>query len=137
MSLNLERFMAATYGYATSEWETARTWIAQRLHKVARGRATINYSDLAAEMTKAGVIALDPHSPALFALLGQVNLLEHEAGRPLISALVIHKGGDMEPGQGFWTFARELGIDPGSGPHARLDFWAGELERCYAYWASR
>jgi hypothetical protein len=67
-------------------------------------------------------------------LLGQVNVLEHEADRPLISALVVHKDGDPEPGSGFWAFARELGIDPGSGTHAKLDFWMREGERCYAQW---
>jgi hypothetical protein len=132
---NRERFMSSTYGYATSEWESARDWIARRLHKVARDRGTITYGELADEMARAGLTALDPHSPALAALLGQVNVLEHEAGRPLISALVVHKGGDLEPGSGFWAFARELGVDPGSGPHARLDFWTHEVERCYARWA--
>jgi len=127
--------MSSTYGYATSEWESARDWIARRVHKVARRRGTITYGELADEMARAGVLVLDPHSPALAALLGQVNVLEQEAGRPLISALVVHKGGDLEPGSGFWAFARELGIDPGSGPHARLDFWTREVERCYARWA--
>ena len=127
--------MSATYGYATSEWETARDWLTRRLRKVAGGRTTITYSELTEDMAKAGLIALDPHSPALAALLGQVNVLEREGGHPLISALVVHKGGDLEPGTGFWAFARELGIDPGSGPHARLDFWTREVERCYATWA--
>ncbi|MGZ4363811.1 MAG: hypothetical protein ACXVFF_16465 [Gaiellaceae bacterium] len=135
MPFDGERFMSSTYGYATSEWESARDWIARQLHKVARDQATITYGDLADKMAKAGLISLDPHSPALAALLGQVNVIEREAGRPLISALVVHKGGDLEPGTGFWAFARELGIDPGSGPHARLDFWTREVERCYARWA--
>lgn len=135
MPFNGERFMTATYGYATSEWESAREWIARRLHAVARRRGTITYSELADEMAKAGLIAVDPHSSALAALLGQANVLEREADRPLISALVVHKGGDLEPGTGFWAFARELGIDPGSGPYARLDFWTREVERCYQHWA--
>jgi hypothetical protein len=132
---NRERFMSTTYGYATSEWESTRDWIARRLHKAARERGTITYSDLAGEMANAGVIEVEPHSSALAALLGQVNVLEHEAGRPLISALVVHKSGDLEPGPGFWAFARDLGIDPGSSQHARLDFWSQELERCYAHWS--
>jgi hypothetical protein len=86
-------------------------------------------------MARAGAVHLEPHSTALAGLLGQVNLLEHEAGRALISALVVHKGGDWQPGEGFWSFARDLGIDPGSGHTARLDFWVREIERCYAHWA--
>jgi hypothetical protein len=78
--------MATTYGHATSEWETAREWTAGRLHSVARDRSMITYSDLAESMAQAGLIKPEPRSSALATLLGQVNVLEHEAGRPLISA---------------------------------------------------
>ena len=135
MSFDRERFVATTYGHSTSEWESTRAWVTRRLHRVARDKGTITYSDLCDEMAQAGVLRLEPDSTALAGLLGQVNLLEHEAGRPLISALVVHKGGDWQPGEGFWSFARDLGIDPGSGETARLDFWVREIERCYAAWA--
>lgn len=137
MGFNRERFMSRTYGYSTGEWDMARDWTARRLQKLAKDRATITYSDLASEMAQAGLIRLEPHSSALAALLGHVNLLEHEEGRPLISALVIYKGGDAEPGQGFWNFARDLGIKVGSGPDARLEFWSAEVQRCYTFWKSQ
>lgn len=135
MSFDRERFMTTTYGHATSEWEATRDWVAKRLKRVARERTAITYSDLCDETARAGALHLEPHSTALAGLLGQVNLLEHEAGRPLISALVVHRSGDLQPGEGFWSFARDLGIDPGAGEHARLDFWAREIERCYAQWS--
>jgi hypothetical protein len=135
MAFDRERFMRITYGHATSEWESTREWLLRRLHRVARDRAMITYSDLANDMARAGVLRLEPHSSAMAGLLGQVNLLEHEAGRPLISALVIHKGGDLEPGSGFWEFAKDLGIDPGASADGRLVFWTRELERCYSRWA--
>jgi hypothetical protein len=136
MGFDRDRFMSMTYGYSTSEWESAREWTLRRLQAVARARTTITYSNLTQEMSRSGLIPLEPHSSALAALLGHVNLLEHEEGRPLISALVIYKSGDAEPGQGFWNFARDLGIDIGSGPHARLEFWSAEVQRCYAFWTS-
>jgi hypothetical protein len=95
----------------------------------------ITYSDLCDDMARAGGLRLEPHSTAVAGLLGQVNLLEQEADKPLISALVVHKGGDLQPGDGFWSFARSLGIDPGPGETARLDFWVKEIERCYAEWS--
>ena len=116
---NRERFMATTYGYSTSEWEATRAWIARRLRRVAADQATITYSDLCTEMGRAGVLALDPHGSALAGILGQVNVLEHEADAPLISALVVHKAGDWQPGVGFWSFAREIGVDPGPSQSAR------------------
>lgn len=137
MSFDRNRFMSTTYGHATSDWESARDWAARRLQKGARRGELITYSDFSTEMAHSGDLALEPHSSALAALLGQVNLLEHEAGRPLISALVIHKDGDPEPGTGFWAFARALGIDTGSGRDAQLEFWTREVERCYEQWGSR
>jgi hypothetical protein len=136
VSFNRERFMATTYGHRTSEWESARDWVTKRLYRVARDRATITYGDLCDEMARAGGLRLDPRITALAGLLGQVNLLEHEAGRPLISALVVHQGGGRQPGEGFWSFARDLGVDPGVGSQARLDFWVREVQRCQSYWTA-
>jgi len=50
--------MSATYGHSTSEWESAREWIAERFRKVARSRGTETYGELAQEMKKAGFIAV-------------------------------------------------------------------------------
>jgi hypothetical protein len=45
MSFDRERFMSTTYGYSTSEWESARDWTRRRLQAIARARTTITYSD--------------------------------------------------------------------------------------------
>jgi hypothetical protein len=132
-----EKFMNTTYGYSTGEWLTARDWLARRLHGVARDQTTITYADLCAEMATAGMLRLEPHSSALAALLGQINVLELEAQRPLITAVVVHKGGDMFPGVGFWNMARDVGIDPGATEELRLAFWVKEFARCHSYWKTR
>ena len=119
MSFDRERYMAVTFGHSASEWEAAREWLTMRLRRVAREQTTITYSELCEEMARAGVLHLEPHSSELARLLAQINLLEHESRRPLISALVVHKGGDWQPGPGFWSFARGVGIDPGTGETAR------------------
>lgn len=128
-----ERFMNCTYRHSTSEWESARSWMAEHLQGVARARKTQTYSEICAAMRGACQVAVEPHSSALFGLLGQICTLESEAGRPLISAVVLHKG-DGEPGEGFWNIARDLGIDPGSTKDARYEFWIRELSRCHEYW---
>ncbi len=66
-----------------------------------------------------------------------INVLEREHGRPLISAIVVHKSDDWMPGVGFWNIAREIGIDPGSSEASRLEFWVREFSRCHSYWKSR
>jgi hypothetical protein len=129
-----EKFMAATHGHSTGEWLTTRDWLGRRLHQVARDQKTTTYGELCSDMATAGMLRLEPHSSALAALLGQVNILEHEAGRPLITAVVVHKGGDMYPGVGFWNMARDVGVDPGATEEARLCFWVAEFTRCHTYW---
>ena len=74
MAFDRDRFMATTYGYATSEWDDTRRWTLQRLGTVASQNTTITCGDLCVAMSKAGVLSLEPHSTALAGLLGQVNL---------------------------------------------------------------
>jgi len=136
MPLDRDRFMATTYGYSTGEWQNAQAWLARHLHDVARRQAKTTYGDICNAMSAAGGISLEPNSTALAGLLGQLNILEQEQGRPLISAIVVHKTDDWLPGVGFWNIAREIGIDPGRTENQRLEFWVNEFGRCHAYWGS-
>jgi hypothetical protein len=68
-------------------------------------------------------------------LLGQVNVLEQEEHKPLISCVVVHKSGDTRPGVGFWNMAREMRLDVGRAEAEQERFWVRELNRCYAKWA--
>ena len=66
-------------------------------------------------------------------LLGQVSLdlLDVDADRPLISALVVEKD-SKRPSHGFWALCRDLGLaDAVSTPSRREEFWLGEVERCW------
>ena len=66
----------------------------------------IPYSELVGLVTSVNFKAFDQR---LFAILGQLSVDEHEAGRPLLSVLVVHKTGDMQPGDGFFELAQALG----------------------------
>jgi hypothetical protein len=85
-------------------------------------------------MARAGHPRLDPHGTAFAALLGQINVLEHDAGNPLISAVVVSKD-EMKPGVGFWSIAAELGYDIGADDRRREAFWLNSLKQCYTRWA--
>jgi len=66
-------------------------------------------------------------------ILDVVNKEEIDEGRPMLSAVVVHKGGDEMPGPGFFTLARQLGR------YRRGDkklYWAMELKEVYRYWQS-
>jgi hypothetical protein len=50
----------------------------------------------------------------------------------MLSVLVVHKYGDMEPGSGFYECAEHLGFDV-SDP---LAFWVRELHKVHGYWSN-
>jgi hypothetical protein len=135
MSDDRERSMRLTYGFSEGEWQGARDRVRRRLQQLARQERTIPYSDLVSELAAAGHIHIEPTHPAVAGILGQVSVLEHEEGRPMVTAVVVHKTGDMAPGPGFCNLARELGHTVPSGKDGELEFWSGELARCFDYWA--
>jgi len=96
----------------------------------ARVRGMMTYSELAEAIT---AIDLSAHDVRLFSLLGQLSEEEYRAGRGMISALVVHKHGDMEPGTGFSDLARELGLDTSD----RLACWIGQVHKVHDYWCNK
>ena len=127
--------MALTFGY--EDWAEARDEIIRRLHRVARAQSKITYSELCDELRTEGVIDLPYHGAPLDYMLGHINLLEHERGRPLLSSVVVHKSGDYFPGVGYWNFAKLLGLEVGDSEAEQVKFWAQEFSRCHAYWKNR
>lgn len=67
--------------------------------------------------------------------LGRISYGEHEAGRPMLSAVVVRAQGGFPtgaPGQGFFNLAteigaQELGVDD-------VTFFSAELQRVYEQW---
>lgn len=62
-------------------------------------------------LTKDGVNLEGPHDPRLRPFLGEISSEEAHAGRGMLTALVVHKHGDYQPGPGFFELARSLGHD--------------------------
>lgn len=93
----------------------------------AKVRGQITYSDL---VTKISAVRFDAFDTRLFHLLGEVSVEEHEAGRGMLSAVVVHKHGDMEPGAGFFVLAQHLGFDAKD----QTRFWIEQAKEVYAFW---
>ena len=89
----------------------------------------IGYSEAAPlvglDMTKPG------HRRRMYIMLERISRHEHEEGRPLLSAVVIHLNRNT-PGNGFFTLADELGLFRG---RCRLTYFVNELRRVHDYWA--
>ncbi|MEX2032251.1 MAG: hypothetical protein WEA81_05235 [Dehalococcoidia bacterium] len=90
----------------------------------------IAYSELVRRVQAA---RLEAHDTRLFQLLGDISVDEDEAGRGMLSVLVVHKTGDYQPGPGFFELAKSLGRDTND----LLACWIQELKFVHTYWSGR
>jgi hypothetical protein len=100
--------------------------------RAARDQAFTYYQQVADELK------LDMSNPAhrneLAHLSGRVSEAEHEAGRPMLSAVVVLAGDSPIPGEGFFTLARALGKFAGTTDDEKMAFHLQELARVYEAW---
>jgi hypothetical protein len=89
----------------------------------------IPYSDL---VSRIGTIRMEPDSFALAHLLGEISEEEDAAGRGMLSVIVVHKDGDMQPGPGFFQLAKKLGRDTSD----KTTCWVEELRRVHGHWSN-
>lgn len=115
------------FGFEETQWEAAKAEGKTILSKYARQRRMIAYSEFVKEIHS---IQLEPQDVRLFGLLGEISTEENAAGRGMLSALVVHKGGGSQPGPGFFDLAQKLGHDTSD----ILTFWIEEVKRVFAAW---
>jgi molybdopterin synthase catalytic subunit len=96
----------------------------------ARVRGMIPYSELVKQIKS---VKLDAHDPRLFHMLGEISTEEDTAGRGMLTVVVVHKVGDMQPGPGFFELAKRLGRDTTN----KLKCWADELHKVHGIWSAK
>src|SRR5712691_5991374 len=94
------------FGYTDAQWDAAKEEIRTSLTSRARDERTMSYTELTG---KVHAIHFSPDDNALHYMLGQVSEEEDEAGRGMLSVIVVHKEGDRMPGPGFFVLAKKLG----------------------------
>lgn len=119
----------SNYGFTPKEWAAAKHEVKDLLVDRAKVRGMIPYSELAAKIT---AVCLEAHDQRLFHLLGELSAEEDASGRGMLSVIVVHKAGDMQPGPGFFELAKQLGRDTSD----ILKCWIVELKKVHAYWSS-
>ena len=119
--------MPTKYGFDVADWEAAKEEMRQILLDRARMRSMIAYSALVDQVT---AIHFAPDSFALAHMLGEISADEDAAGRGMLTVIVVHKDGDMEPGPGFFELARNLGRDTSD----KTRCWVNELHRVHREW---
>lgn len=118
------------HGFDQAAWDAAKTQARDVMIRRARVRGMIPYSDLVKDVT---AIRMEPHDPRLFRFLGEIASEEDEAGRGMLTVVVVHKTGDMQPGPGFFELADHLGRDTSD----ILRCWVDELKRVHKVWAPK
>ena len=101
--------------------------IYEAIVKVAEDEDCVYYGELAS------LIGLSARTSKIGPILDRINRIEHSAGRPLLSAVVIKKMSGM-PGNGFFNLARNLGLHDGN---RNRKYWLKELRRVHDYWNGR
>ena len=116
------------YGFSLEQWEQTKREIRSLLVERAKVRGMMPYSELTSLIRSAH---LEPDSYPLFHMLGEISSEEDAAGRGMLTVIVVHKHGHMQPGPGFFELARRLGRDTSD----ILRCWVDELKRVHAQWS--
>jgi hypothetical protein len=85
-------------------------------------------------------MSVDEDRDALSAILDEISRTEHQAGRPLLSALVVHGSRGKPsgfPGEGFFKMARQVGRYHGRGYLEDAAFYVDEVTSLFAYWRTQ
>ena len=122
--------MLNDHGYEGADWDNAKKQARDVLVDVARRKGRIAYSELA---EKISAISIEAHDPRMFHMLGEISSEEDSEGRGMLTAIVVHKSGDMQPGPGFFELAQSLGRDTAD----KLSCWVTEFNFVHDYWANR
>jgi len=126
----LEDLVLNQHGFEGAQWEEAKRQATEILVRIARRCGRIAYSELVPEIT---ALRLDAHDPRSFHLLGEISSEEDAAGRGMLTAIVVHKSGDMQPGPGFFELAKTRGRDT----RDLLACWIKEFNKVHDHWANR
>lgn len=113
-------------------WECAKEEMREAIIEQAKKRGLINYSNLLNKVTSLMLdLELVDHRNIMAEMLGEISLAEDKAGRGMLSALVVQKTGDKEPGQGFFDYAEFLGKDISD----KTKFWIQEVNTVHECWS--
>lgn len=101
-----------------------------RLLTAARHRGHVTYQELAKVMglpLRGSYMGSETGQ-----ILGEISEDEHLAGRPMLSAVALSVRG--EPGSGFFTLARELGLLDSEARDDERRFWEQQKQAIYELW---
>jgi molybdopterin synthase catalytic subunit len=122
--------MANYFDISDSDWQRGKEEMRVILQGVAARRGMIAYSELSNQMT---TMRIEAFGSPMSEMLGEITEEEDEAGRGLLTVIVVHKTGDQEPGISFFDLAATRGRDVSD----RMALWVSEFKRVQDFWTNR
>lgn len=108
--------------------------IRKQLIDLARSKTTWSYSQLNNQL-QLNLNFDDPSDRKLIGeWLGEISLHENERERPLLSALIIHKGKDKEQGDGFYKLCQDIYNKNWEDLKANKNFEIEKITECFTFW---
>ncbi len=118
----------AKHGFSDAAWELAKAEGKAVLAEFARDKKMISYIDF---MHQIRSISFDtPRDSRLPQFLAEISTEEAEAGRGMMTALIVRKTGDQRPGMGFFQLGKRLGYEVSDSEK----FWLEEVNKVFASW---
>ncbi len=116
---------------AEAQWHLLRDEMREVMVETARQGQLITYSEMCIQLKTA---YLHYHSPQIVKLLDEIGAIEHDAGRPILPAVVVGKQSGI-PGAGYFRLAgvehsnTEGAVDPKAN-------WEADLAAVFDYWST-
>lgn len=108
--------------------------IRRKLIELARLKTTWTYSQLN-EQLQLGLNFNNEYDRALIGeWLGEISKYEFNKDRPLLSALITHKQGKREQGDGFYKLCEELFVEDWQDLKANKNWENNLIAECYTFW---
>ena len=105
--------------------------IYEELRRVARSE-DVTYYSCVAPLVGLDMDLLEDRN-RIANILDRISTTEHQAGRPLLSAVVIRKDKNM-PGRGFFNLARRLRLHDANND---FQYWFREIRSVHTYWSEQ
>ena len=118
--------MRKWHGYQQEQWEKAKEEARRHLILLASGQMNTTYKQLTDHIH---AINFRPNDPMYHRLLDEISVSEHQAGRGMLSVLVVREDTRM-PGIGFYSLAISLDIQF----EDKDTFWICEFRKVTDYW---
>jgi len=118
-------------GFDEPEWEDAKREGKAILTERAKQKEFIPYSEFVQHIRS--IRFEGPHDSRLPHFLAEISKEESQAGRGMLTALVVRKNGECRPGQGFFELAEKLGRNTSD----KDKCWIQEVERIFEIWRNQ